>query len=122
MTRCIASEGCVITEASIIDSVIGIRSIIERNSTLEGVVCMGADFYETVSQKQENRAKGIPDIGIGCNTHIKRAIIDKNARIGDNCSIGCRGPVADGETPQYLVSDGIIVIKKNAVIPDNTVI
>ena len=122
MTRCIASEGCVITEASIIDSVIGIRSIIERNSTLEGVVCMGADFYETVSQKQENRAKGIPDIGIGCNTHIKRAIIDKNARIGDNCSIGCRGPVANGETPQYLVSDGIIVIKKNAVIPDNTVI
>ncbi len=122
MTRCIASEGCVITEACIIDSVIGIRSVIERQSCLEGVVCMGADFYETEAQKAENRKKNIPDIGIGCNTHIKRAIIDKNARIGNNCLIGCGNPPADCETSEYVISDGIIVIKKNAVIRDNTVI
>ncbi|MGP1521848.1 MAG: glucose-1-phosphate adenylyltransferase [Treponema sp.] len=122
MTRCIASEGCVITEAAITDSVIGVRSIIERHSTLEGVVCMGADFYETEEEKAENRTKGLPNIGIGCNTHIKRAIIDKNARIGNNCSIGCGSPLADCETDDYVVSDGIIVIKKNAVIYDNTYI
>ncbi|WP_428771134.1 glucose-1-phosphate adenylyltransferase [Treponema sp. HNW] len=122
MTRCIASEGCVITEASITDSVIGIRSVIERQSTLHGVVCMGADFYETEEEKAENRAKGIPNIGIGCNTHIKRAIIDKNARIGNNCLIGCCNPLPDCETAEYVVSDGIIVIKKNAVIRDHTVI
>lgn len=122
MTRSTASEGCVITEATITDSVIGIRSVIESNSVLEGVVCMGADFYETEEQKRHNRSKGIPDIGIGRNTRIRRAIIDKNARIGNNCTIGCSAPLADGETEQYSVADGIIVIKKNAVIPDNTVI
>ena len=83
---------------------------------------MGADFYETEEQKRHNRSKGIPDIGIGRNTRIRRAIIDKNARIGNNCTIGCSAPLADGETEQYSVADGIIVIKKNAVIPDNTVI
>lgn len=122
MTRSTASEGCVITEASIIDSVIGIRSVIESNSVLEGVICMGADIYETDTQRQENNKNNIPNIGIGRNTHIKRTIIDKNARIGDNCSIGCGATPSDGERDMYLVADGIIVIKKNAIIPNNTVI
>lgn len=122
MTRATASEGCVITEATITDSVIGIRSIIESDSVIEGVVCMGADFYETDAQKAENAKNKIPNIGIGHKTHIKKAIIDKNARIGNNCSIGCGAACKDGEYPEYFVSDGIIVIKKNAIIPDNTII
>lgn len=122
MTRTIASEGCVITEASLSDSIIGIRSVIESNSVLEGVICMGADLYETDDQKRENREKGVPDMGIGNHTHIKRTIIDKNARIGNNCSIGCGASPTEGDHGMYFVVDGIIVITKNAIIPDNTVI
>lgn len=122
MTRATASEGCVITDATITDSVIGVRSIIESDSVIEGVICMGADYYETDAQKAENTKNKIPNIGIGHNTHIKNAIIDKNAHIGNNCSIGCGETCKDGECTEYLVSDGIIVIKKNAIIPDNTII
>lgn len=122
MVRTIATEGCVITEASLSDCIIGIRSFIESNSVLEGVICMGADYYETDVQKCENREKGIPDIGIGKNTHIKRTIIDKNARIGNNCSIGCGACPPEGDQGMYFVTDGIIVITKNAIIYDNTVI
>lgn len=122
LTRSTASEGCVITEATITDSVIGIRSKIESDSVLEGVICMGADFYETDDEKRKNAEKGIPNVGIGHKTHIKKAIIDKNARIGNNCSIGCGATPTDGEDAIMFVKDGIIVIKKNACIPDGTII
>lgn len=123
MNRATACEGCVITDAKITDSVIGIRSTIESGSILEGVICMGADYYETESQKIENRRLNTPNVGIGRNCRIKRTIIDKNARIGNNCVIGCGDkPLEPGEHGQYYVSDGIIIIRKNAVIPDGTVI
>ena len=122
LTRSTASEGCVITEATITDSVIGIRSIIESDSVLEGVICMGADYYETDEEKRNNTKNGIPNIGIGHKTHIKKTIIDKNAHIGNNCSIGCGATPEDGEDALKFIKDGIIVIKKNAIIPDGTII
>ncbi|NLM01354.1 MAG: glucose-1-phosphate adenylyltransferase [Treponema sp.] len=123
MNRATACEGCVVTDAKINDSVIGIRSTIESGSLLEGVVCMGADYYETEAQKNENRRLNIPNIGIGRNTKIRRTIIDKNARIGNNCSIGYSDKSLEpGEHGHYNVSDGIIIIRKNAIIPDDTVI
>ncbi|OJF77768.1 MAG: glucose-1-phosphate adenylyltransferase [Treponema sp. CETP13] len=122
ITRSTASEGCVITESTITDSVIGVRSIIEGNSILEGVICMGADYYETNEEKIANSKKGIPNIGIGYNTQIRHAIIDKNAHIGNNCSIGYGAPLEDQEDSIMVVKDGIIVIKKNAIIPNGTVI
>ncbi len=114
------SEGCVITEATIKRSVIGIRTIIEKGSTLEGVICMGADLYETECQRKENSANGVPNIGIGEGCHIQRAIIDKNARIGDNVSIGFGDAPQDGDYGFYHVVDGIYVITKNACVPNGT--
>lgn len=123
MTRSVACEGCVITESTITDSVIGIRSVIEKNTQLVGVISMGADYYETESQKADNAAKGVPNIGIGENTRIQRAIIDKNARIGKNCSIGYSpNKIDDGDHGIYYAADGIIIIRKNAIIPDGTII
>lgn len=123
INRSTTSEGCVITEATITDCVIGVRNIIEKSAQLIGVISMGADYYESQAQKESNKEKNIPDIGIGENTRIKKAIIDKNARIGRNCSIGFSPiPPTDGEHGFYYVADGIIIIPKNAIIPDGTII
>lgn len=116
------SEGCVITNATIKRSVIGIRSTIESGAYLEGVISMGADWYETDAQKAENQKKGIPNIGIGERCVIRKAIIDKNARIGKDVSIGMGKIPDDGDYGDYHVVDGIYVITKNACIPDGTVL
>ncbi|MBN1617248.1 MAG: glucose-1-phosphate adenylyltransferase [Spirochaetales bacterium] len=116
------SEGCVITNATIKRSVIGIRSIIETGAYLEGVICMGADYYETDCEKADNRQKNIPNIGIGERCVIRRAIIDKNARIGSDVSIGMGKVPDDGDYGEYHVIDGIYVITKNACIVDKSVI
>jgi glucose-1-phosphate adenylyltransferase len=122
----ITSEGCVITQAAISNSVIGLRSIIETGCVLDEVICMGADFYE-IKCKDENPVPctDVPPVGIGSNTRIKRTIIDKNARIGKNCWIGFRNTPYENmehENGQIHVIDGIIVIKKGAVIPDGFVL
>ena len=123
MNSATASEGCVITDATIRDSMIGLRSIIESGTYLDGVICMGSDFYETEEEKAENLKLGRPNIGVGKNCRIKKTIIDKNARIGDNCSIGHSGkPLSDGDHGLFYVADDIIIIPKNTVIPEGTII
>lgn len=126
MDRSIATEGCVITNAKINDSIVGVRSVIESDCELNGVICMGADYYESDAQRAENASKGIPDIGIGRNCKISGTIIDKNARIGENCQIGVSGRKYEdgehGEHGEFFTTDGIIVIRKNAVIPAGTII
>lgn len=123
ISQSLTSEGSIITNASIVDSIIGIRTLIESGANLDGVYCMGASHYETEEEKQENREKGIPHIGIGRGTIIKRAIIDQNARIGEECRIGIdSNQRTDGDYPTHYVRDGIIIIPKNAVIPSGSVI
>ena len=118
----LASEGSIITNAYIVNSIIGVRTLIESGASLDGVYCMGASFYETDEQKIENTKKGIPNIGIGKGTIIRRAIIDQNARIGDGCRIGIDDiPRQEGDFAMYSIHDGIIVINKNAVIKNGTV-
>ena len=119
----LAAEGSIITNASVHNSIIGVRMVVEKYSSLDGVYCMGANWYETKQDKQANRENGIPNLGIGENTHIARAIVDMNARIGDNCRIGV-DPIdrKDGDYENYSIRDGIIVIHKGAVIPNGTVI
>ncbi|HUW40554.1 MAG TPA: glucose-1-phosphate adenylyltransferase [Rectinemataceae bacterium] len=123
LNQALTAEGCIITNASISRSIVGVRTIIESGASLDGVVCMGADYYETPEQRAENRALGRPDVGIGQGSIVKGAIIDKNAHIGQNCRIGIDNMERiDGEFPLYYVVDGIIVIPKNAIIPEGTAI
>ena len=117
----LASEGSIITNAYIVNSIIGVRTLIESGASLDGVYCMGAGFYESDEQKAENRQNGIPNVGIGKGTIIRRAIIDQNARIGEGCRIGIDDiPRPEGDFDNYSIHDGIIVIHKGAIIPDGT--
>jgi glucose-1-phosphate adenylyltransferase len=123
ITQTLTADGCIITNANIMHSIIGIRTIIESGASLDGVISMGADFYETPEQKAENAKQGLPDIGIGRGALIRRAIIDKNARIGEVCRIGIDNIARkDGDYDHYHVREGIIVIPKNGVVPTGTVI
>ena len=123
MNQSIAAEGCIITNASITNSIVGLRTIIESGSSLNGVICMGADSYETDVQKQLNAEARIPNLGIGKGTIVKRAIIDQNACIGEGCRIGVDDiNRQDGNYGHYYIIDGIIVIPKNAVLYPGTVI
>ena len=118
----LTSEGSIITNAYIVNSIIGVRTFIESGASLDGVYCMGASHYETEEEKAENAKRGIPNIGIGKATIIKKAIIDQNARIGSNCRIGIDNiDRPEGDYEMYSIHDGIIVINKNAIIPDGTV-
>lgn len=123
MVSTLASEGCVITNSRIQHSVIGVRSVINEGCDLEGVIMMGADFYETEAAKKDNKEKCVPNLGIGKNCKINKAIIDKNAHIGENCCINVSGrKYEDGDHGLFYSADGIIVIRKGAVIPNGTVI
>jgi glucose-1-phosphate adenylyltransferase len=123
ISQSLAAEGSIITNANISNSIVGIRTIIETGANLDGVICMGADYYESVEQKEENRAAGVPNVGIGRCCIVKRAIIDKDARIGDNCRIGIDPlPRPDVDTESYSIRGGIVVIPKGTVLAPGTVI
>jgi glucose-1-phosphate adenylyltransferase len=123
MNQSIAAEGCIITNASITNSIVGVRTLIESGASLNGVICMGADYYESEIQKQQNAEARVPNVGIGRGAIVKGAIIDKNACIGEGCRIGVDAiPRTDGNYGHYYIVDGIIVIPKNAVLYPGSVI
>lgn len=123
ISESLAAEGSIITNATIVNSIIGIRTLIESGAHLEGVICMGANYYETPEQKRENARRGVPDVGIGGGTSARRAIFDMNARIGEGCRIGVDDRVReDGDYGNYYIRDGIIIVPKNAIIPPGTTI
>ncbi|WP_461247400.1 glucose-1-phosphate adenylyltransferase [Treponema sp. R6D11] len=123
MNQSIAAEGCIITNANITNSIVGIRTLIETGASLNGVVCMGADFYETEKQKIHNAEARIPNVGIGRGAIIKGAIIDKNVCVGEECRIGVDDiKRTDGNYGHYYIVDGIIVIPKNTILYPGTVI
>ncbi len=115
------ADGCRVSGAEITHSVVGLRSMIEANSVIRSSVIMGADYYETESDCKENKRAGRPCIGIGQDCQIEAAIIDKNARIGRNVRIRYLDR-PDSETDNWVVRDGLVIVTKDAVIPDNTVI
>jgi len=116
------SDGCIIDDATIRESIVGLRSIIGRGSRLHRTVMMGSDFYESPDSVAHHRAQGQPRIGIGENTRVETAIIDKNARVGDNCVITPAGKAKDLDHPLYFIRDGIVIIPKNGLVPHGTVI
>ena len=118
----LVSEGCIINQARITDSVIGLRSLVGAGSYLRRVVAMGCDYYETQESIIANDKAGRPRVGIGKNTRIENAIIDKNARIGDNVVISPAGKPESVDHELYYIRDGIVIVPKNGVIPRGTVI
>ena len=116
------TEGCFLGNVDLEECVIGLRSIIRTDTVLKRVVMMGADYYENDNALSDNLRLGRPRIGIGEGGRIERAIIDKNARIGRGVTIDShRGePDRDGEC--YSIRDGIVVIHKNATVPDGMII
>lgn len=110
------SDGCIITDAHVETTVVGLRSIIERGTTIRETILMGADFYAGAAGTDPNR----PAPGIGRNCRIERAIIDKNVHIGDNVVITPEGKPDHMDHENFYIRDGIVIIPKDAVVPANT--
>jgi len=114
LRQAIIADGCIISDAHIERSVIGIRSIIQTGATIRNSIVMGNDYYET---DPASVPSGLPPIGIGRNCVIDRAIIDKNARIADGVVITPEGKPPNVDGNDYYIRDGVVVVPKNAVIP-----
>jgi glucose-1-phosphate adenylyltransferase len=120
----IVSDGCIITGAAITNSVVGLRSRISKGVIIDSSFLMGADYYQTFEEMSDDLAANLPRVGIGEGTVINRAIVDKNARIGSGVRLinEARVMEKDGEENSYFIRDGIIIVPKNAVIKDGTVV
>jgi glucose-1-phosphate adenylyltransferase len=117
-------EGCILKECTVQRSVIGIRSRIETGCVIEQTLIMGADYYESPAQREEHMEHGTIPLGVGAHTTIHTAIIDKNARIGRHVRIVNQDRVqeANQEARGFVIHNGIVVVIKNATIPDGMVI
>lgn len=117
-------DGCIIKGSRIVNSIVGIRSRLENNSVIENTLLMGADYYQSNKEREADASLGIPPVGIGEHSVIRNAIIDKNARIGKNVKIINRNNVLNAEEEEkgYWIRSGIVIVIKDAVISDNTII
>jgi glucose-1-phosphate adenylyltransferase len=122
MEKSIVADGCIINAKQITHSIIGIRTRIGVNTIIENCYVMGSDNYQTLEEIAESKVSGSPIMGIGDNCHIQNAIIDKNTYIGDNVTINCGEKLEDGDYGTHTVQDGIVVVKKRAIIASGTVI
>ena len=120
--RAIIADGCIINASQITRSIIGIRTRIGFGSIIENCYLMGSDNYETLEQINESHLSHSPFMGIGDRCHIRNAIVDKNVRIGDDVKINVGETLPNGDYETYTVQDGIVIVKKRAVIPSGTVI
>lgn len=116
------ADGCRIQESTIRNSVVGLRSIISDGVTIERSVVMGADFYELLDGSQGRGQSDYPQIGIGRDSVIQGAIVDKNARIGKQVIIRSIPDREDEEHENWVAREGIVIVPKGAIIPDGTVI
>ena len=115
-------EGCILKECTVKRSVIGVRSRIETGCVIDNALLMGADFYESPAERLKNLESGKVPLGVGANTTIRKAIVDKNARIGRNVRIMNQDHVVEAsrEDLGFVIQNGIVVVIKNATIPDGT--
>jgi glucose-1-phosphate adenylyltransferase len=115
-------DGCRVYDSKVRNSVIGLRGIVGPDAVVESSVLMGADYYETEEDREENARLGRPDVGIEEGSVIECAIIDKNVRIGRDVHIRHVPERPDEEHEDWVASDGLVIVSKSAVIPDGTVI
>ncbi len=113
--QAIISDGCIISDAHLERCIIGIRSVIHSGATIRNSIIMGADFFETSDLDDD---PDIPPIGIGRNSVIENAIVDKNARIGEGVVITPEGKPEHFDSEHFYIRDGIVVIPKNAILKD----
>jgi len=116
------SDGAIIDRSELTRSIIGLRGIVRADTRIESSLIMGADYYESAEQIAQNVQRGIPPIGIGKRCTIRNAIIDKNARIGDNVMFVNTDGIDHADSENYCIRESIIVVPKNAVIPSGTII
>ncbi len=118
----VISDGCIINHAQVQHSIVGVRSVIGAGTRLFRTILLGSDYYESEESIAANAKLSRPRVGIGINCRIENTIIDKNARIGDNCVITSAGKPENFDHPLYFVRDGIVIIPKGGVVPHDTVI
>ncbi|MDR6515322.1 glucose-1-phosphate adenylyltransferase [Chryseobacterium camelliae] len=120
VSKAVFGDGCIIMADKIENSVIGNRMRIDKGSTIVNSYVMGADFYQTTADIVSNEKTNFPNMGIGKYCYIEKAIIDKNCYIGDNVRIIGGRHLEDGDYGTHAVQDGIVVVKKGAVLPAGT--
>jgi glucose-1-phosphate adenylyltransferase len=116
------SEGCILVGAEVERAVIGIRSRVGRGAKVRQSLLLGADYYETLEEIDRTKARGQPPLGVGEDCVIERAIVDKNTRIGRGVRIVNEAGEREKDASDYFIRDGIVIVPKDAVIPDGTVI
>jgi glucose-1-phosphate adenylyltransferase len=123
LDHALISDGCVIGAGTkIAHSVIGVRTQIGKNVVLKNSIIIGADAYESATQKAENLRRGLPNVGIGDGCVIDNAILDKDARLGANVRLCNRDKIKNGEGPNFVIREGIVVIPRDAIVLDGAVI
>ncbi|MFZ9559992.1 MAG: sugar phosphate nucleotidyltransferase, partial [Vulcanococcus sp.] len=124
VTQSIVGEGSIIKACSIHHCVLGVRSRVEDECVLQDTLVMGNDFFESSDERAVLRERGGTPVGVGRGTTVKRAILDKNARIGRNVTIVNKDHVEEADRPElgFYIRNGIVVVVKNATIADGTVI
>ena len=120
VNKAIFADGCIIMADKIENSIIGNRTRIDKGSTIVNSYVMGADFYQGTKEIVANDQSGLPNLGIGKYCYIDRAILDKNCSIGNNVKIIGGKHLPDGDYETHSIKDGIVVVKKNAVIAPGT--
>ena len=121
VSKAIFGDGCIIMADKIENSIVGNRSRVDKGSTIMSSYMMGADFYQQTTEIVKNDEQGVPNLGVGKYCYIENAILDKNCRIGDNVRIIGGKHLPDGDYDDYSIKDGIVVVKKNAVINPGTI-
>jgi glucose-1-phosphate adenylyltransferase len=118
LDRTILADGCIVNAAHIENSIIGIRSRIGHDTTIISTYIMGSDYYETIEDIAHTQEHGVPQLGVGNRSYIQNVIVDKNVRIGDDVRIIGGAHLPDEDSALYTIREGIIVIKKGAILPN----
>jgi glucose-1-phosphate adenylyltransferase len=123
LERTVVGDGSIITNGRLKHCILGVRSVIQSGAVLENVVMLGADFYDTIEELEENKKLGRPPLGIGSGSVVKHAILDKNVRIGQNVVLDPEGlPESFDQGNGIFMRDGVLVVCKGTILPDGFVL
>jgi glucose-1-phosphate adenylyltransferase len=113
-------DGSIIDRSEIVRSIVGLRCVIGADTRIEDSILMGANYYESAAQIEANLRRGIPPLGIGRRCHIRGAIIDKGAHVGDDVVLINQAGVREADADGYYIRDYVVVVPRNGVVPEGT--